>query len=751
VKNRLNWVLPALPLQAAAVAAAGALLLNHAAFAADAQRAAPSGQTSNTSADAGGIPEIIVTAEKRSQSQQTVPAAVTAVSGDDLLNRQVVDLMSLSEIAPNVNFGENLGQARIAIRGLGINSVNPGSEGRVAFYEDGVYISRPGAILGTFFDIDRVEVLNGPQGTLYGRNAVAGAVNLITRDPTTDYHGYGEVTVGNYNRLTTEGGIGGPITDTLTFRVAAQTNDHSGWGKNIVDGQDVDNQHERAVRAKLKYEPSDLFNLTLAADYSSENDASGSYHYGGQVIPGTIPSGVTYGGMLPLNPARNLASPNPIGFVTEIYGTSLTANFNLPGDLKLTSITGYRFSFINLDTNLGQTTALIAPYYTQEDSRQVSEEIRLSQDYSRGNWIVGAYFFDEHISSLLDDPQDRQLIIPSLPYLLVDAYDAGGTLDTRAYAIFGQTDFKITDTLTLTVGGRYNSERKSVDEFLQFDEVRPYNPTDSIEPSATQIAHVSFDSFTPKAGLQYQVDPNLMLYASYSQGFKSGGYNLGAVTPAYKPEKLTSYEVGMKSDLLNRTVRLNASAFYYKFTDMQVNVTEEQNVIIENAASSRLYGLELQLTVAPITGLSFDLNAAFTKSQYLDYTTEDPLRPQLGKIDLSGNQLPEAPKFSGTFGAQYTYPVPFGALTLRGEAFATSKTYFSQFDLESTAQPGYALFNGFLNLEGRSGLYGSLFVKNIGNVVKIANEDPGSPIFNGPIQATYIAPRTYGVRMGYRF
>jgi iron complex outermembrane receptor protein len=715
---------------------------------------------------ADALDEIVVTAQKRSESVQDVPLSISAIGGQALADRQIVDLASLSEAIPNISFGQEFGQARIAIRGLGINSVNPGNEGRVAFHVDGVYISRPGAILGTFFDVDRIEVLRGPQGTLYGRNAVAGTINLVTRDPTSTYTGYSEATIGNYDRVTLEGGLGGPITDTVSFRLAGQTNDRSGWGKNVVDGDDIDNQRTRAVRGKLRFEPDTNLNVTLSADFQTENDNSNAYHFGGQVIPGTPVLGEVYGGYLPPNPARNLASDAPITFFTRIYGFDATANWNLAPSYTLTSVSGYRGSDIHQRSDIDLTSARLGPYDTLEQAHQLSEELRLSHTYSRGDWLIGGYFFDEDITTRLLDPQDQQLLLgPGVPYRFVDGYAAGGSLSTHSFAGFGQTDFNINDQLSITAGGRYSSDRRNVNEFLQFDLTRPYNPTDPIEPIATQIGSVTYNSFTPKASIQYKPFANFMAYVSFSEGFKSGGYNLGAVGKPYSPEKLKAYETGIKSDFLQRKARLNVSLFYYDFTNLQVNKTLEQNEVIENAASATLYGAEAELTLLPVERVKIDLNAAWTHSRYDKYCTEDAARPagpppgtalcdpaDPAAFNLAGNRLEQAPEFSGTLGIEYSVPTTPGVFTLRGEVFSTSRIFFTQYNLRSNSQAAYSLVDAYLNFEqANDHFYGSVFVKNLFDRTVFGIADAGSAIVDSPVQATFLPPRTYGVRFGYRF
>jgi iron complex outermembrane receptor protein len=701
-----------------------------------------------------GLPslnDIVVTAQKRSENLQDVPISITALTGDVLGNRQITELQSLSQSVPNVHFGQNLGQARIAIRGLGLTSENQGNEARVAFHTDGIYISRPGAVLGSFFDVERVEILRGPQGTLYGRNAVAGSVNLITRGPTKNFEGFAEATVGNYSLITIEAGLGGPLSDAVSFRVAGYASDRAGYGINEITGEDVDDLHSRAVRGKLRFEPSSSFDVTLSADYALQDDHSSAFHYGGQVVPGTIASGVTYGGNFPANP-RNITSDSPVGFRSEVYGVSATANLALGNEVELTSVSAYRNSNVQLLLDIDETQIKLLPYSTMEDSFQLSEELRLAGQFARGKWIVGGYLFKEDISTLALAPLDRILLIPNLPSLFVNGFAAKGSLKTVSYAVFGQLDYNLVDGVTLTVGGRYNRDRRTVDELQQFDLSRPYNPQDSYIPVMAQSDEVSYGSFTPKFGLQYRPNDDFQIFASYSKGFKSGNYNLGAVSAPFRPEKLSAYEIGFKSDFANRAVRLNVSAFYYDFKDLQVARITTQNVILENAASAEVYGVEAELTAAPTKNLKFDFNAAYTHSEYRGYSTEDSARPNLGLLDLTGNPLQQAPKYSGTAGIEYSVPTASGKITFRGEAYYTSRVYFSQYKLESSKVDGYGLLNAFINFSaGSSGLYGSVFIRNIADITRVSHGYPGSPLTNSPLQVTYIPPRTFGLRVGYRF
>lgn len=229
--------------------------------------------------EAVSLDEVIVTAQKRAESLQDVAASVSAVGGEALRERQISSIEGLAQSLPNVNFGQTTGNARIAVRGVGFDNISLGNEGRIAYHVDGVYVSRPAAALATFYDVERVEVLRGPQGTLYGRNATGGAVNLVSRAPTLEPSGYAEATIGNYGLVKAEGGIGGPISDKVAGRLAFQVIERDGYGRNITNGLPVDDQSTQGVRGQLRFEPAPWATLTLSGDYFSEDDHAYSFHF----------------------------------------------------------------------------------------------------------------------------------------------------------------------------------------------------------------------------------------------------------------------------------------------------------------------------------------------------------------------------------------------------------------------------------------------------------------------------------------
>ena len=413
-------------------------------------------------ADTAVQEDIIVTAQRRQESAQRTPLSISAISGDTLAQRQITNIEGLATSLPNVNLGKNVGYGRIAIRGLGLDTTATGQEGRVAYHLDGVYLSRPTATLGTFFDVARVEVVRGPQGTLYGRNATAGAINVITNDPGSELNGYLRSTIGNYSAFTEEAAIGGPVSDTIGARLAIQKVDRSGYGFDPTTDTEVDNEHTISARAKVKWQPAPAFKLILSGDYRNEDDHDYSYLYIGDGKPGLPTLAQRLGGTLPSRP-RDDNSERPTLNHRNFYGLNATATYDVWG-ATLTSITGYRYSKTNYGSDVDNTAVAVSFLNINERSRQFSEELRLSGDFAHGDWIVGAYYFYENVLGTTSfQPVTRAST--GGPNTLAQGFYYGGTLTTNAYAGFGQANYEILPALTLTAGARYSSEVKHVNEF----------------------------------------------------------------------------------------------------------------------------------------------------------------------------------------------------------------------------------------------------------------------------------------------
>jgi len=699
------------------------------------------------SAAQSGIEDIVVTAQRREQNLQKTPLAITAVGSEVLANRQVTDVSGLAAVAPAVNFGAALGTARIAIRGIGYDTLNMGGEGRVAFHVDGFYVSRPNAQLAGFYDVQRIEVLRGPQGTLYGRNATAGAINVITGEPGDKLEGYVRGTAGNYALARIEAAVTVPLSDTVSTRIAVQSMDRGGFGKSTATGEDIDDEHSRAVRGKIRFQPSSTFDVTLSADYFRKKDNSGGYHiFGkGSENPAINLIGTTYGGgQFAADPYDN--GSEYYGSYRRIYGFGSTMNLDL-GAVKITSLTGYRNSTATLRTDLDGVPADLTELDPYENSKQFTQELRANVDLPIGKFIVGGYYMDEKIFGY-NTIRINGIIQGKPPGILQGIY-LGGHLHTKATAIFGQADIRLTSRLNLTLGGRFSWEEVSINNINQVDFTRLYSPTNPII-GRTQIDDHKWNKFTPKIGLDYQVTDDIFAYASYSQGFKSGGYTLGNVAPPFLQEDIKSYEAGIRSQF-GDTLRVNLSGFYYKYKNIQVSRVVNQITIIDNAASARLYGLEGDIIFRPTSAIQFDAGFSVLKSEFLNYFSQDPAQPSKGLQDLTGNMLPQAPKYTFNLGAQYTLPVSGGEFVARIDSNIVGQTYYTAFNRSITGQEPFAKFDGNLKFSSINGWSLSAFVKNIGNKRTVAYAYTTTGLYGFPVVGVNAPPRTFGLTAEYKF
>jgi iron complex outermembrane recepter protein len=708
-------------------------------------------------AASGAIEEIVVTAQKRAENLQQVSAAITAVTGSTLAVRDVTSVEELSSVAPSVNFGAYGGIARIAVRGIGFDTVNPGSEGRVAFNLDGVYISRPSAQMGTFFDVDRVEVLRGPQGTLYGRNATGGSINVIPNGPTHEASGYADVTVGNYGRVGVDAALSGSLASDLTGRVAVSTDAHKGYGTDTYLGQPIDDENTHAVRAILRYEPGETFRLTMSADYFGENDHAYGNHYFGVAVPGSQITGVVLGGVTPTNFRDSTSDVEPEDN-REFYGTSLNAEYDLES-VKLQSLSAYRQSSYDVLTDLDQTNLPLTLFQFSESAHQISEELRASGNVGRSKWnvgrskwIVGLYYFNEHIQG--GSQVALSLALFGVPSGLKSGYAVAGATHTEAEAVYGQLDLALTNKLSLILGSREGYEAVSIVDNSQYDLQRNYVPSAPLNdlPGFPRSASTHDDAFTPKLGLEYQATSDVLLYATASKGFKSGGFDVGVNEPAFKPETLWSYEGGIKATTFNDRLRTNFSGFYYDYRNLQVSVVNNNVVLTENAASAELYGAEFEYTAIPVDNLQFDGSVSYLFSQYLKYNSLDPSQPQLGVQNLTGKELTEAPRYTVNFGSQYKWSLPSGKVTVRGEFDYTARTFFTAYNYPAVSQGAYGKVNAFLVYDADGGHWqGSLYGRNLTNKTTIAGALISSAAVGSPITGNVAPPRTFGFKVSYRF
>ena len=709
--------------------------------------------------EAGGdtrLEEIVITAQKRETNLQSTAMAISAISGSQLKEKQVINVEGLAESLPNVNFGQTTGNARIAIRGVGFDNITLGNEGRIAYHVDGIYISRPAAVLATFFDVERVEVLRGPQGTLYGRNATGGAINVITKAPSDDATGYLKLAAGNYNLFSTEGAIGGALSDTVSARASFQTVERDGYGDNLTTGKDVDDQSTQAARIQLRFEPNEDIDITLAGDYFTQDDNAYGFHYFGPgsladptstpPLTGATPSGILAGGTVPSDPRDVTGDSGPTN-ERDSWGVSATINAAL-GELDLTSITSFRHSDFHAVTDLDGTSALLSIYDQEEDADQWSQEIRLSGTFDSGEWMVGAYYLEEEFSG----GTRIALVTPGTFGPLRRGYIGVGDLDTEAYAFFASLKYDLTDKLAVRLGARYSEETKEIAEVRRIDFATPYPPLLTVNPEDIRKDEKTWTSTTPSISFEYQATDDLFLYATYSEGFKSGGYNLGGIQAPFAPEEIADFEAGIRADWMDGRLRTNVSAFYYDYTDLQVSKVNGPVITVENAATASIEGIEAEITALPTDNLRIDLNFALLDTEYDDFTSGDPSRAALGELDLSGNELTQAPEYTANLSVSYIIPSSAGDFTVRGEGRFVDGVHLTQFNLDHTYQESYELFNAFITWDSpEEDWTATAYVRNLENKTIVNAAFIGTGLVGFPLVGSLLPPRTYGLSVSYNF
>lgn len=716
-----------------------------------------------------GVADIVVTAERRSGSLQRTPIAVTALSGEALAQAQIREISDIGALVPSMRIGENSGVAQITLRGIGISSFVPGAEGAVAFNLNGIYVSRPIAQLSSLYDIATVEVLRGPQGTLYGRNATAGSLNVNTTMPTEELSGYGRVTMGNYNTRHFDAAVGGPVAgDKLLVRLAASLQHHSGYARNVKTGNDVNDLDSQAVRFTILAKPTETLSATLIAEYFHENDARGAYNYLSAVgltgLPGTTgtpPIFQTLGFSAPTGKREVSLDFDPV-YKLETF--ALTGKLQwLAGDFTLTSLSGYRDQkayLLRPGVGAGPT---IHAFVSGEPAHQFSQELQVNYDGGPLKATAGLFYFNETDTANPSDVlRSRFTFDPSArgDLSLYRRLIFRGTFRTKAQAAFGQASYALSDRLSLLAGIRFGSEEKRFDQQRLIPAAIPY--PDGIVPSLTvNMATATFKSTTPRFGLNYQANSTTLFYLTYAKGFKSGAFDLAAPAgvPPVEPEKVTDYEGGIKTKLFDNKLRANLAAYYYDYTNLQVQQTNGSFLQLVNAASAKIYGFEAELAAKPSDQFELDLNLAYTHTRFGNYFSTNPAKPLLpalggaagaNTVNYRGKKLPNAPELTVNAAAEYSLPVSDGTFSFRGELEYSSEYFLLPDNDDYNRQKPFAKVNAFLRFASDSFWRASLYAKNIANVATITSGNVVTATgytFSGLLAA----PRTFGAVVELRF
>ncbi|PAX06765.1 TonB-dependent receptor [Sphingomonas lenta] len=656
-----------------------------------------------------GIADIVVTAERRETSLQETPVAVTAVTSGALEAQGVRNLNELGSLVPNLTATtgpQGSADANFFVRGVGQFDFIATNDPGVGVYVDGVYLGRTVGALIDASNVERVEVLRGPQGTLFGRNTLGGAVSVTSRAPALgELQSFVRGTYGSRERFEVDGSVNLPLGEQAALRVSGFAREQDGWARRAFDGARFGRVERYGGQAALFLQATPELSFDIKADYS--NDRSN-----------LAPSVLRAFAPLPFFPADigadvqgddfyRIFASNQTESRNRIYGFSATIAYEM-GPATLKSISAYRnldaFSTSDPDGTGYRLYDQVVP--TRQD--QFSQELQLAGETPNGRfeYVAGLYYFNERVRQTLDLCFAPITPRPAARFNQCNFWSQNNDQTTNSYAAFGQMRLNLTDQFSVTLGGRYTVEDKENVTTQLFD-FRPagFSPAPGVvvpgfvAPIVTRLpGELDFEKFTPKVGAEWKPSDDLLIFASYAEGFRSGGFNGRLVVPApaiptYEPDTNEAFELGLKSDLFDRRLRFNVTGFYSTYKGIQQTISDPVvQFRVANAGEARLYGFEAEVTALPVKSLLINGALGYTNSSFRRRDGQNgPVDPSTGIA--FGNRLPFAPEWTASGGIEYAFDLGGGKLTPRGDVRYQSRTFFSPFNLPLEQQEGYALFS----------------------------------------------------------
>lgn len=713
--------------------------------------------------------KVIVTATRRSEDAQTVPVAVSAFSSSQIEDALIRDTNGLQQIASSlvvtVSNSETTGGV-IRIRGVGTAGQNPGLEGAVGAFVDGVYRSRPGLVLNDFLDVKQVEVLRGPQGTLFGKNTSAGAIVITTNEPEFEWGGEALVGIGSDGQERYMGVLTGPVLeDSLAFRLSGVMNKRDGITTDVNTGEDYNDRNRLSLRAQLMAQPAEDVSLRLIVDYIDKDEVCCAAPY---VVNGVrAPLIASLGGTV-FDPTREddlvVAIDTPPRSEVEEFGVSGHFDWDLDfGTLKVIAST--RSFIATRDSDVDASDLDLANQFdAQTKDRLNTLESTLQGTNGRLDWLVGAYAFETSFNnpqSMVMGTDLGAFIQGFYPQPVADLYQAGdGDLLRRFYqdgtgwSLFTHNTFSLTDKLKVTLGARYLEEDKEGGgQFITQEAASCSSP---LVVSALRIFcavpdyETSFkdDAFTYTAALSYQFQPDIMGYLSYSRGYKAGGINLNRnagqlSSQTFLPEESDNYEVGLKTQWLDDRVLVNLTGFRLEFTDYQRNVYTGTETLLSNQGEVVSQGIELETRFKPLESLDLNASTTFADTQY----GED-----IDDASLAGRQLNSAPKWTVQLGGSYERAINSNISFFASTNARYQSSVVTGADLDPLkAQDGYTIADGRLGLkfteqDAQISLWGTNLTDERYRVITF-----NSTLQTGSLQAYMGDPRAWGVEISKRF
>jgi iron complex outermembrane recepter protein len=808
----------------------------------------------------GGIDEIVVTAQKRAQNVQDVPIAISAFTADALSERAVTSVAALSNIAPNVTldagtpFSGSSAVLSAYIRGIGANdfafNIDPG----VGIYLDGVYLARSVGANQELPDVERVEVLKGPQGTLFGRNTIGGAISIVTHDPGKEFRFKGDVTTGRFGLIQTRGTVDIPLTSALSSSISFSTKNRKGYLKRIAfPGEEnfastpITNYRAAGfgnigrgteggdgawnLRGKLKYDNDSAFRVTLSGDYSDIDQSqiankliattpavfAGTYNCaiaGVVAAPGDTttcgggPPSFAYlpaiGGLTSIfnNPTvfgvnadanpNNNRLPYDNRFVTnnidtsyangnnysklKTYGGSMILDFDLGENIALKSITGYRELHWNVGMDVdGSPLNFLHTSFTM-NQKQFSQELQLlgSAMDKKLNYVLGAYYFKES-----GDLHDYVTFAEGLLQV-----DGPNDLSTKNYAFFGQVDWRLTEQFGITVGGRYTHENKSFEGFqsdangltykiltqigvLPCASINPISEACRIaagfpnpnEPLRYYIAGTQkkvFNNFSPKIGLQYHPTEDVMAYGSWSKGYKTGGWttrlsNPLPTAPDFDEEKATTWELGLKSTLIDRRLQINAAVFQTDYKGIQLNFQQGVSPTIQNAGDAKIKGFEIEVTAAPTDAFTINASVGHLNAKYKNVLAPAQVAANPFQAGVfPGGELPKTPKWKFNISPRYEIDLGDSGKVVLLADYTHSSSLWNDTERAFLLQRASTdLLNGSITYKAPEHWDITLGMTNITDERYLVTGQ--AQIAGGQFYGTYSRPREWYAKLGLKF
>lgn len=705
--------------------------------------------SSASAQETGGIEEIVVTAQKVSESLQKVPISIAAVDAQTLARANAVNLDAVQQLTPGMTIAA-VGSGFVSytyIRGAGTNVLTSDAEPSVAYYVDEVYQAGTAGLLPDLLDIERIEVLKGPQGTLFGRNAAAGAVSMITKRAEDAFDAWASAEVGNYNAWAIRGGLTGPITSdgAWRYRLATGVRERDAFTENMAGGTDPGFVDQLTARGALEYVGSSL-DARLTADYFTSDNGmtnqspSTAYAYCRDLMNAAACASLPPDSLPPRADAFHTYY-DVDGFEDQdTWSTTLRLDFDL-AFATLTSISSYRDNQFDRIADYDATAKNAFVLGTNEENQTFSQELRLSKSADGLSWIAGIYYYDnttDRLDTILPGPD---FVVPAFAALPGSYHQ---DLEVKSYAAFGQLTYFLTDAMGVTVGGRYTRDEK--------DSTQTNNPFGPV-PQYIVRHTPEWSSFDPSLSVQYFVNPATLVYASARQGFKSGGFqslagSLALASNVYDPEEVRSYELGLKSRWMEDRIQLNVAAFRTEISDQQILRLPQVGVsIIDNAGETSTDGVDVSFIALPVPQLRIEANATFQRARFDRYDTIVAGQPASYADNLQLRSPDEAVSLTG----EYTVPLESAAnVHFRLDYFYQSKVYFdaanSSFD--GAFQPSYGVVNGSVTYTSADGTYDvSLYGRNLNDEEYYRNVAlqgryglavPGDPL-------------TFGLRFGWRY